>query len=232
MSYALSVILPSYLEEENLRLLLPRINSTLSKIAPQSYEIIVVDSKSPMDGTRLACEENNAIYLNREGENNYYGDAIRTGIRHAKGEHILFMDADGSHPPSFIENMYSEKTQADIVIASRYIKGGHTENSRHLILMSRLVNIGYAIVLGINCKDISNSFKMYKASLLKGLVLKCNNFDIIEEILYKIMRKNKALKLLEIPFTFKERMLGTTKRNLISFVFSYAITLLKLRFSA
>jgi dolichol-phosphate mannosyltransferase len=140
------------------------------------------------------------------------------------------MDSDGSHPPSFIKEIFAQKDESRIVIASRYIKGGHTENSKALILMSKLVNLGYAIVLGIKCKDISNSFKLYPGDKLKNLKLKCQNFDIVEEILYQLIKQNKSLNILEIPFTFKERMMGTTKRNLISFAFSYFFTLMRLRF--
>jgi dolichol-phosphate mannosyltransferase len=224
----LSIIMPAYLEEENLRLLLPRIQSVVNEIS-QSNEIIVVDTESPMDGTPQACTENSATYFNRTGGNTY-GAAIRTGIEKAHGKKIIFMDADGSHYPEFIKKLYIEKDNADIVIASRYIKGGHTENSRVLILMSKIVNWGYAFVLDIKCKDVSNSFKLYDGKLLKSLSLKCNNFDVVEEILYKILKVNPNLKILELPFSFKQRMFGETKRNLPKFILTYIFTLIRLKF--
>jgi len=180
----LSIILPSYMEEENLRILLPRIRHTADEIS-NNYEIMVVDTAFPMDGTKEACFENNVSYLNREG-GDFYGDAIRTGINKAKGTHIVFMDADGSHYPTFIKNLYEHCNNYDVVIASRYIKGGQTENPKILILLSKIVNICYSLVLGIKCQDISNSFKLYRSDLLKDLSLKCKNFDIVEEILFKI----------------------------------------------
>ena len=85
-------------------------------------------------------------YLNCEGGGNSYGDAILTGIRRARGEFILFSDADGSHPPKFICNLWSSAAYSDVVIASRYVAGGATDNARALILMSLLVNIIYALV--------------------------------------------------------------------------------------
>ena len=59
-------------------------------------------------------------------------------------------------------------------------------------------------------------------------VKKCNNFDIIQEIIYKIYRKNKSVTITEIPYVFKKRLYGETKRNLIRFVFTYSVTLLRL----
>jgi len=224
----ISILLPAYLEEENLRLLLPRIKQSISQSTPL-YEIIVIDTEKPFDGTPQACIDNNVRYLNRVGGNSY-GAAIRTGIFNSRGKKIIFMDADGSHHPEFIRELYSQKDNADIVIASRYIDGGQTENSGHLVFMSKVVNFGYSFILNIKCKDVSNSFKLYHGDDLRSLTLKCNNFDIVEEILYKILKNNPKKTIKEIPFTFKQRMFGETKRNLLTFILTYAITLIRLRF--
>jgi len=224
----LSVILPSYLEEENLRLLLPRLHDTLRKLT-DSYEVIVMDTVAPLDNTRSVCEASGARYANRK-PGNAFGDAVRSGILEARGEYMLFMDADGSHPPEFIPQLFRFIREYDIIIASRYIPGGYTENNRLQVFMSRALNFTYALVLNLDCKDVSNSFKIYRSSLLRGLSLRSNNFDIIEEILFKISKNNKNVKIKEVPFSFKKRMFGETKRNLLSFVATYLYTLLKLRF--
>lgn len=229
MAFDLSVILPSYLEEENLRLLLPRIKEHCSRLT-KSFEILVVDTSAPLDGTPAVCRELGVTYLNRAGKNTY-GDAVRTGISYSSGKHILFMDADGSHPPSVIEELYKHHSQAEIIAASRYTEGGITENSRILILMSLMVNIGYRLVLGLKCKDVSNSFKLYPGDTVRSLNLKCDNFDIVEEILFKVVRSNPSFRIKEVPFCFRKRMFGKTKRNLIVFFFTYIITLIRLRFS-
>lgn len=226
---ALSVILPAYLEEENLRVLLPRLHAVLAKLAIPA-EILVVDTNPPLDKTAEVCREHGAIHVPREGGDRY-GDAIRTGIRSARAARILFMDADGSHTPEFIPELWRNAKDTDVVIASRYVPGGYTENRASLVLMSRVLNITYSVVLGLNCKDVSNSFKIYRAEHLKPLRLKCNNFDVVEEILFKIRRRNPGLVIREIPFSFKKRMFGTTKRNLFLFMLTYVYTMIRLRFS-
>src|SRR3989338_6105423 len=140
------------------------------------------------------------------------------------------MDADGSHDPEFIAELYKYRNDFDVVIASRYVTGGGTKNSKLLILMSRMVNIIYSVVLNLNCYDVSNSFKLYKANDLKKLNLFRDNFDIVEEILFKLKKNNKNLKIKEVPFTFNQRMFGKTKRNLFVFMLTYLYTLTKLRF--
>jgi dolichol-phosphate mannosyltransferase len=223
-----SVILPSYLEEENLRLLLPRLR-VIMDARREGYEILVIDTATPLDATQSACVDNGVRYLNRV-PGNAFGDAVRTGIRQAAGTWILFMDADGSHTPEFIPRLLEQAPAHDVVIASRYIDGGYTENSRSLVLMSRVLNASYALVLNLKVKDVSNSFKLYRADLLKELTLECNNFDIVEEILYKIVRRHPAVRIKEVPFAFKKRMFGETKRNLVAFMATYLVTIVKLRF--
>jgi dolichol-phosphate mannosyltransferase len=117
-----SAIIPSYLEEENLRIIIPRLKNEMQKLG-NDYEILVIDAMHAMDYTEDVCKNNNVTYLNRTNGNNY-GDAVRTGITNANGEYIIFMDADGSHSPEFINKLYSYKDDYDVVIASRYIAGG------------------------------------------------------------------------------------------------------------
>jgi dolichol-phosphate mannosyltransferase len=224
----LSILIPAYLEEENLRILLPRIKKIVGDLAI-SYEVIVVDTISPLDNTELVCQDHAVMYINRENGNKY-GDAVRSAIKYGKGRYFLFMDADGSHSPEFIKTMYSGLMGNDVIIASRYVDGGRSDNRKILIFMSWCVNAMYTWFFGLKCKDVSNSFKIYKGDLLREISLKCNNFDVVEEILIKLKRNNKTLKIKEIPYTFKERMFGHTKRNLVAYVFSYVFTLLKLKF--
>jgi dolichol-phosphate mannosyltransferase len=224
----LSIIMPCYLEEENLRFLLPRLIKELTTLE-DSFEILIIDTMQPIDATKDVCNENKATYIPREKGNNY-GDAIRTGIKYARGEYTIFMDADGSHSPEFVHNLYRHKNEYDVVIASRYVSGGSTDNNRLLILMSYITNITYSLVLNLHLKDVSNSFKLYKTNYLKELTLKCKNFDVVEEILYKVLKNHKEINVLEIPYSFKERMFGHTKRNLFFFILTYIITIIRLRF--
>lgn len=233
----LTVVLPSYREEENLRLLLPRIQEALRETMNRfagDYEILVIDTVKPLDSTEKACEQFGVRCVRRR-PTNVYGDAVRTAIAEATGDWMIFMDADGSHGPEWLPKLIAASTAgggtADIVIASRYVEGGDTENPLVLILMSRVLNLTYSIVLGLKVKDVSNSFKMYRTALLRPLRLKCHDFDIIEEMLFRITRANRGVRIREIPFTFKARMFGQTKRNLVWFIIGYVFTILKLRFS-
>lgn len=223
----LSVVVPAYLEEENLRLLLPRLTRTLESLGIR-WEVVVVETMRPMDKTADVCMENGCTCVPREGGNSF-GDAVRTGIRKSRGARVIFMDADGSHPPEFIEELWRHRDDAGVVIASRYTPGGVTENSWSLVLMSRVLNLSYSWILGLNCFDVSNSFKLYPGDALRGLTLTCHHFDIVEEILCRLVHGAPPVTVKEIPTTFKKRMFGDTKRNLVLFVASYLSTMLRLR---
>jgi dolichol-phosphate mannosyltransferase len=221
----LSILIPAFDENKNLSILLPKIKL---EVKVRNYEIIVVDGYLHDRKTYLVCKKNNAVYCQRKN-NNSYGEAIREGINKARGHYIIIMDADFSHSPKFINSMFL-KNNFDVVIASRYINDGGTENPYHLILLSRILNYLYSKILSLKIKDISNSFRLYRADKLKNIITFCNNFDVVEEIIYKLSKKYKNLKIIEIPYVFKKRKFGRSKRTLI-FAITYFITLIKLRFS-
>ena len=225
---SVTIMFPAYNEGENLALLLPKINAAMKEIEPD-YEILVVDTMQPTDNTEQVAFENCAVYVRREG-GNAYGDAIRTGFRRASKDYLLVMDADGSHSPDELKALLTDREKYDLTIGSRYVKGGKTDNPPVLIAMSKMVNIAFRLVLGIKAKDVSNSLRVYKTADVKDITpaLLSDNFDLVEEILIRLIVKNKDLRIREVPITFNKRVHGESKRELLKFVFTYAVTLRRL----
>lgn len=228
MNKGISVVLPAYKEADNLMQLLPKIKEVLSQNGIE-YEILVIDTQEPMDDTKKVCRENSVKYIPRKN-GNMYGDAIRTGFEEAAYDYIVVMDADGSHNPEDILRLYNriEQSGADIVIGSRYIKGGKTDNPAILILMSYIVNGMYRLVFKIKAKDISDSFRIYQSKLVKEIKLECDNFDLVEEILIRMKQLKPTLNIQEIPICFSKRLYGESKRDLIRFIISYIKTMKRL----
>ena len=219
-------MLPAYEEAANLENLLPQLHQEAKAIGA-SYEILVIDTQEPRDDTPAVCLKHAVRYIPRE-EGPLYGHAIRTALGQARGKYVVFMDADGSHNPSFLPSLWKQRESADLVIASRYIPGGGTENTAVLIFMSLMVNVVFRLVLGLKCYDVSNSFRLYRGDNLRALRLKCNHFDIVEEILVKLAFSHRGYRIKEIPFVFERRKAGKTKRNLLFFALGYFITLVRL----
>ena len=221
-----SVILPSYAEADNLQSLLPRL-MTIAKEHLISYEIIVVDKHASTDQSQSLCERLGVRYINRH-PTNCYGDAVKTGLKEARGRYLIFMDSDGSHPPEFIPTLIKDIDHYDLLIASRYIPGGFTENNIALVWMSKILNLVYSKLLNIPCHDISNSFRVYRQEQLSCLSFYCHHFDIIQEILFSMIYTYPQLRIKEVPFTFRKRLYGESKRSMVVFILSYFKTLIKL----
>jgi dolichol-phosphate mannosyltransferase len=219
-------VLPAYEEAANLDQLLPQLHAVARSLVPD-YEILVVDTESPRDETPAVCQRHAARYVPRRG-GNLYGHAIRTALAEARGRRVVLMDADGSHNPSFLPLLWAQRDNADLVIASRYVRGGKTENPAVLIFMSLMVNVVFRVFLGLNCSDVSNSFRLYRGDDLRALRLRCDHFDIVEEILVKLVFSRRGYRVVEVPIIFEKRKAGRTKRNLLLFAFGYAVTLVRL----
>jgi dolichol-phosphate mannosyltransferase len=223
----LSITIAAYLEAENLRLMLPSIKAAAAALTP-NYEVLVVDTQQPMDDTDAICAENGVRHIPRHGGNSY-GDAVRTLIAESRGTFILNMDADGSHSPEFFASMWAEREKYDIVIGSRYAKGGSTENPAILIFMSYVLNLTFRIAFSIRAKDVTNSFRLYRRSILTPLHLESNDFDILEELLIKVTLRQPPATIGEVPVIFARRKAGESKRKLVQFALGYFNTLKRMR---
>jgi dolichol-phosphate mannosyltransferase len=181
-----------------------------------------------MDDTEAICAANQVHLLSRQSTNDY-GDAIRTGIGASRGGFVLIMDADGSHRPEFIHELWEKRHSADVVIASRYVSGGHTDNPRLLVGMSRILNRVFRYIVGFPVLDVSNSFRLYRGDLLRSLQLTYAHFDILEEILAKLLWQGRTpATVLEIPYRFERRLAGESKRNLLVFGLHFCIAAVRL----
>jgi dolichol-phosphate mannosyltransferase len=194
----------------------------------EEYEMIVVDTDKPTDNTEAVCQQYGARYVNQEEPG--FGGAYRKGISVMKGDKMLVLDSDGSHNPIYIPDIYNKYiTGYDVVIGSRYTKGGKTEDAVSSRIMSHILNGVFRIVTGVKAKDLSTNFRMYRADVLREIKLTSTNYDVLEEVLLLMKLKiGKNFKVGEIPITFNKRIAGESKRRLIPFIISYIKTMFRL----
>lgn len=225
----ISVVLLAYKEEENLKVLLPQIIENVEKTG-EEYEILVIDTKEPLDNTKGVCEQFGAKYINQEFP--AFAGAFKTGIKYASMDKFLILDSDGSHDPTRIPALYEKfvNENCDVCIGSRYTEGGVTNDVGSSIVMSKILNTTFRILLGIKAKDISTDYRMYRTEQLKKVELTCVNYDVLQEVLLKLRLNKKDLKIGEIPINFQKRMFGESKRQLLPFIMSYIKTMFKLGF--
>lgn len=222
----ISVMIPSFNEEKNLIKLIPELKKHLA-LTGAEYEITVIDAMASSDDSIAVCNRLNVNYIRQTKKG--YGDAFRTGIQNARSCVFLVVDADNCQDITKIPEMYKRiQSGADVVIGSRYVKGGKTADPPINILMSRILNTAYSIALGIKQKDISTDFRMYRTSLLKKITTRCENFDVIEETLFLLQKADKNIKIEEVPISYSKRTQGSSKRRLFTFIKDYIVLLVRL----
>lgn len=225
----ISVVLLAYKEAENLAFLLPKIKEMMDSL-PEEYEILVIDTKEPLDNTSEVCAEHGARYINQEQPG--FGGAFRTGIKYAEKDKFLILDSDGSHDPKYIPSMYKKFTEenCDLVIGSRYTEGGETNDTKSSIVMSHILNGFFRVCLGIKAKDISTDYRLYRTELLKKAELENENYDVLQEVLLRMKQEKPDLKIGEVPISFQKRIYGESKRRLIPFIIGYIKSLVRFTF--
>jgi dolichol-phosphate mannosyltransferase len=211
-----SIIIPTYNESQNILQILKSIKDNL----PVNFvtQAIVVDDNSP-DGTGKIVDDylknlkkmaDYTIEIIHRKAKDGLGSAILNGIQQAKGDTIVVMDSDFSHPPQIIPKLIEsiKKSQYDIAVASRYIKGGKIQGwSLKRKLMSKFATLIAKKGLGIDTKDPMSGFFAFKKNLIKEL-----NIDAIGyKILLEILVKTKGVHIKEIPYTFQDREIGSSK---------------------
>ncbi len=218
----ISIILPTYNEGGNVGPLIERQKKILNSIT-RNYEIIVVDGHSRDSTCEEAKKAGAKIMLQKEKG---YGAALKEGFAAARGNYIITMDADLSHDPVFIKEMWKKRGDFDVVIASRNVKGGEADMPLQRRILSRMLNLLFGFVLSTPVKDLSSGYRMYNAKVLKEIKIEGTDFNVLQEILVRAY--NNGWRIAEISFHYKPRKAGQTKARLLKFAVSYLKTLKRL----
>jgi dolichol-phosphate mannosyltransferase len=219
---SLSVLILAINEAPNLQLLLPKLIAEVRQVT-KDCEILVLDGGSVDNTSDVAKSFGCRIVTQTEKG---YGNAFRQGLKECSKNFILTLDADMSHPPSYLAEMRRLVSDNDIIIASRYCYGGGFEMPRHRVILSRALNSATRILFGMNISDWSSGFRMYRSSFIKTLKLQANHFDVLIEALIKA--KKSGARITEIPFTYKNRNDGVSKARIIPFGLGYIRTFFRL----
>lgn len=209
-------IIPTYNEIESLPLTLGRLRA-----AVPSSDVLIVDDNSP-DGTgdladRAAAGDDQVHVLHRTGKEGL-GAAYIAGFRWAmerKYDLLVEMDADGSHRPEQLQSLLDVVDEADLVIGSRWVKGGSVENwPLRRTLLSRAGSFYSKIMLGLPVRDITAGFRVFRRTTLEALDLSAVEsvgYGFQVDMTFRVARL--GLRIVEVPITFVERELGASKMS-------------------
>ncbi|NJC72140.1 polyprenol monophosphomannose synthase [Planosporangium thailandense] len=208
------VVIPTYNESANIRSIVGRVRRS----AP-AVDVLIADDNSP-DGTgaiadELAAADPQVRVLHRPGKQGL-GAAYIAGFRWAR-EHgydaAVEMDADGSHAPEELPRLLDAARDADVVIGSRYVRGGKLVNwPAHRLLLSRGASLYTRIALGLPVRDATAGYRVYRMPVLDKLELDqvaSQGYCFQIDLGWRAYRQ--GFRIVEVPITFTEREHGASK---------------------
>jgi dolichol-phosphate mannosyltransferase len=208
------MVIPTYNEVENLAGVVAR----LRRAAPE-VDVLVVDDASP-DGTgaladRLAADDPGVTVLHRarkEGLGAAYGAAFRVSLD-AGYDLIGEMDADGSHQPEQLPALLAAAADADLVIGSRWVRGGSVVNwPWHRVLLSRGGNLYTRLLLGMPVRDATAGFRVFRRETLEAVHLdRVQSLGYVFQVELVARTLAAGLRVREVPIEFVERVRGDSK---------------------
>jgi dolichol-phosphate mannosyltransferase len=217
----LSVILPCYNEQENIKWIPSELIKELDKLKID-YEIIAVNDGS-IDNTYKELIEIQkkfpVIKIVNHGKNMGLASAIKTGIDNVTGRLTVTLDADFTFHPRQIKNLLERFKQedVDVVIGSPGLKMGYSDDiPKYRIMLSKGGGLLYKMVLGKKINAVTPIFRLYRTEYLKEIELNpvpspMGGFGINAEILAKLLIKNR--RVVEIPAELTTRQYGESKIN-------------------
>ena len=210
------VVLPTYNELESLPVVLERLFAHNPQVS-----VLIVDDASP-DGTgeladRMAKADARIQVLHRDAKNGL-GAAYIAGFRLGLAQgfnYLIEMDADGSHRSEDLVKLIEASTSADLVIGSRWVRGGAVENwAWHRVALSRFGNMYARTLLGVNIRDMTAGFRVFRADLVAKLIeteVASAGYSFQIEMAWRASKAGAVVT--EVPITFVEREFGSSKMS-------------------
>ena len=210
------MVVPTYNERDNLEWIVARVRAA----APQ-VDVLVVDDGSP-DGTgevadKLAADDPQVTVLHRD-EKAGLGAAYLHGFRVAleRGYDVVGeMDADGSHQPEQLSALLDALRHADLVIGSRWVRGGSVVNwplSRKVLSVGG--NLYARLLLGIPLRDVTAGYRLFRRTTLEAIDLRSvesAGYIFQTDLAFRTLRA--GLRVVEVPIEFVERVRGESKMS-------------------
>ena len=214
------IIVPTFNELANVPILIERIFTHI----PNSHILIIDDGSPDKTGEKIKEIQSkypSSLFLLERARKSGLGSAYRTGFAWGleRGyEELIEMDADLSHRVRDLKKMIEAKElqpNTDLVIGSRWMAGGKTENwSKSRELLSRAANLYVRAMLGMGVKDSTAGFRIYSSSILKKLnleAIKSEGYSFQIEMTRAVHKLGG--KIIEVPITFRERENGVSKMS-------------------
>jgi len=210
------VIIPTYNEADNVERIVRRVRSAVLGV-----DVLLADDNSP-DGTgaiadALCAADSRVHVLHRPGKQGL-GPAYLAGFgwAHDRGyDAVVEMDADGSHAPEQLPTLLDALAEADVVLGSRWVRGGTVVNwPLHRLILSRGANLYTRMALGMPIKDATGGYRAYRMTALDKMdiaTIASQGYCFQVDLAWRAYRE--GFRVVEVPITFAERERGASKMS-------------------
>lgn len=210
----LCILLPTYNERESLPSMVPRL-----RVAVPQAHLLIIDDASP-DGTGEIAQEmaggDDLVHVLHRPVKEGLGRAYAAGFGWAMSERftaVVQIDADGSHQPEQLPSLIKAAARADVVIGSRWVRGGSVRNwPLHRKALSLGGNLFVRIALGIPVRDATAGFRVYRVDALRAMgvdAVASAGYCFQVDLTLRAVDRNLTVR--EVPIEFVERVQGVSK---------------------
>jgi dolichol-phosphate mannosyltransferase len=196
----ISVLIPTK-NEPSISGLVKKVHESLKNY---NHEVIVIDkSNSPpkITDAKVIIQKSDGL-----------GRAVLEGLKYATGDVVVTMDGDFSHNPEYLPKLIQKVDECDIILGSRYVPEGKTEDKFIRKIISQIANKFAIFLLDLNVKDCMSGFVVIKKNVYENLELNPIGYKINLETIFKA--KKNGFKICEVPITFHKRIKGKSKFGL------------------
>ncbi|MCC7508314.1 MAG: glycosyltransferase [Planctomycetes bacterium] len=208
----LTVVLPTINEAGNIG---PLIRALRDALPAPGFLVIDGDSK---DATRDEAQAEGATVATNVGG---YADSLMQGMREARSEWVLVLDADGSHRAEDARKLWDARDDADLVVGSRLAPGGGSAGNAFRRFLSRMLAGMFATMARLPARDVSSGFRLYRRELFADATISARFFEVQPALL--AWAKKKGARVKEIGIHYHPRGKGRSKNR----VFRYGVAFLR-----
>lgn len=222
MNPELTVMICTVNEEKNISRVIRDCNDLFQRLSIVG-EILIVDGCSS-DRTASTARGLGAEVITQPSKG--YGNAVRYGLSHSRGEWILVADSDGSHPINIAVGLWAMRQDSDVVVASRFEVGGADHRAGIRPILSLAVNWLFGATFGPHKLDFTGSFRLYRSAAVSGIETFARDFDVQPELLVRLIKAGAVIR--QLPYEYSERKSGSSKARILRYGLSYLMTWFRL----
>src|SRR5688500_12876474 len=196
MPLTMAIVVPCRDQVGDLGLLLSRLRQVIDRFALPAALFVVDEGSTAAVAAVAATHGARRIVQQRKG----YGGALQISFAEIDAQYLVTIECDAGHPPHLVRYLYEARLQADVIIASRYVRQGYARMPVLRSIASRLLNATFRGALDLPVRDLSSGYRLYRREAIHRLAIESTSYAVLQEILIKAYCE--GFTIIEIPMHY------------------------------